>query len=253
MAEIKISCPQCSQHIQCDESYGGRQITCPQCQTAFTVPQLTPPKPVLSIAAKRTKTYLVNSGGNQCGPYTVEELKAYLESGKLEWSDLAWCEGMSQWQPLNGIIVPTAFSSPPPLPSSHRTAVDAGATDAAIHPAKRALLVVGIIISSLIGIIFLGLGLYVLLPSHGTSIIGFVFYISLSILYFYNGWNLHLASQGKKWRLFGHFLLILPLAILVEIVYPTPNKKKTNWYVVAGIILFVIGFFALMMKIFLSQ
>jgi GYF domain 2 len=121
MAEIKISCPQCGQHIQCDKSYGGRQINCPQCQTAFAVPQLAPPKPVFNIAAKREKLYLVNSGDKQCGPYTAEELKTYLESGELSWGDLAWCEGMSQWQPLNGIIVPTGLSStPPPLPQASK-------------------------------------------------------------------------------------------------------------------------------------
>ena len=38
MAEIKISCEHCGQHIQCDESYRGTQINCPQCQQSFQVP-----------------------------------------------------------------------------------------------------------------------------------------------------------------------------------------------------------------------
>ena len=118
MAEIKVSCS-CGQHILCDETYGGRQISCPQCQTAFVVPQVVQAKPTLHVAPPREKAYLVNSNGKQQGPFTVEELKPLLESGELAWEDLAWCEGMSNWQPLRGIIVPAGLaSSPPPLPSA---------------------------------------------------------------------------------------------------------------------------------------
>lgn len=133
MAEIKISCPQCEQHIQCDDSYGGRQINCPQCQTAFVLPQvIMQAKPAMRIAAQKEKTYLVNSDGKQCGPYTVEELKTHLEAGQFTWEDLAWCEGMSNWQPLNGIIVPAGLShTPPPLPSARLSAIRTSSSDGA--------------------------------------------------------------------------------------------------------------------------
>lgn len=39
MNEIKFSCPQCGQHIACDETYSGQQIACPNCQQALVVPQ----------------------------------------------------------------------------------------------------------------------------------------------------------------------------------------------------------------------
>ena len=119
MAEIKVSCSQCGQHFQCDESYGGKQINCPHCQTALVVPQMLQARPTLQVAQHQEKTYLVTSKGNQCGPYTVEELKTYLEAGQLAWEDFAWCEGMSNWQPLRGIIAPKGIAStPPPLPSA---------------------------------------------------------------------------------------------------------------------------------------
>lgn len=121
MAEIKISCSSCGQHIACDDSYGGQQIACPQCQTAFLVPQVVQAKPTLHVAPPREKAYLVNSNGKQQGPYTVVQLKPLLESGQLAWEDLAWCEGMSNWQPLRGIIVPAGLNTaPPPLPSARR-------------------------------------------------------------------------------------------------------------------------------------
>lgn len=43
MAEFKIICPQCKQHIQCDTSHVGLQINCPACQQAIIVPP-APPK-----------------------------------------------------------------------------------------------------------------------------------------------------------------------------------------------------------------
>jgi hypothetical protein len=57
MPEFKFSCPQCSQHIQCDDSYAGVQINCPSCNQAIVVPQapgaqaappVAPPPPPLS-------------------------------------------------------------------------------------------------------------------------------------------------------------------------------------------------------------
>ena len=38
MAEIKVSCSQCGQHIQCDEAYRGTQINCPKCNTPLLIP-----------------------------------------------------------------------------------------------------------------------------------------------------------------------------------------------------------------------
>lgn len=37
MAEIKISCEHCGQHIKCDEGHRGMQIDCPSCQQPFFV------------------------------------------------------------------------------------------------------------------------------------------------------------------------------------------------------------------------
>lgn len=38
MADIKISCPHCNQHITCDELWGGHELQCPSCQGTLTVP-----------------------------------------------------------------------------------------------------------------------------------------------------------------------------------------------------------------------
>ncbi|MEI6076279.1 MAG: hypothetical protein WCS94_11930 [Verrucomicrobiota bacterium] len=62
MPEIKVFCLHCGQHIQCDDSYRGIQITCPSCNHSFVVPQATrsvsspipPPPPVTSAPAPKT-------------------------------------------------------------------------------------------------------------------------------------------------------------------------------------------------------
>ena len=42
MADIKFSCPHCSQHITCDELWCGHEIQCPICQGALMVPAAAP-------------------------------------------------------------------------------------------------------------------------------------------------------------------------------------------------------------------
>ena len=62
MPEIKVFCLHCGQHIQCDESYRGIQITCPSCNHSFVVPQATrpvsqpipPPPPVTSATEPKS-------------------------------------------------------------------------------------------------------------------------------------------------------------------------------------------------------
>jgi DNA-directed RNA polymerase subunit RPC12/RpoP len=39
MSDIKFACPQCQQHIQCEEGYGGMEIACPACSTRIIVPR----------------------------------------------------------------------------------------------------------------------------------------------------------------------------------------------------------------------
>ena len=42
MNEVTFTCPECSQHISCDDSYRGDQVACPSCKTQIVVPQSEP-------------------------------------------------------------------------------------------------------------------------------------------------------------------------------------------------------------------
>jgi hypothetical protein len=44
MADIKFACPHCSQHITCDELWGGHQLDCPNCKNPLTVPAVAAPQ-----------------------------------------------------------------------------------------------------------------------------------------------------------------------------------------------------------------
>lgn len=43
MVDLKFSCPQCNQHIECNEAWAGHQIECPACHSGIVVPQIQRP------------------------------------------------------------------------------------------------------------------------------------------------------------------------------------------------------------------
>lgn len=57
-------------------------------------------------------------GDQQYGPYTIDEVRAYLASGQLSYSDLAFREGGTQWLPLStllGVAPPRPALLPTPV------------------------------------------------------------------------------------------------------------------------------------------
>jgi len=55
MADIKICCPHCNQHITCDELWGGHELQCPSCQGTLTVPtRAAAPAPTPVVTAPRS-------------------------------------------------------------------------------------------------------------------------------------------------------------------------------------------------------
>ena len=53
----------------------------------------------------------VNRSGEQFGPYTIEDLNAYLAQGSILPSDQAWYEGAAGWMPMDqvpGVVLPGA-------------------------------------------------------------------------------------------------------------------------------------------------
>ena len=62
----------------------------------------------------------IDRNGERYGPYSIEDINAYLANGTLLPTDLAWQDGMTDWLPvsqISGVVIPGG-SAPPSVPSS---------------------------------------------------------------------------------------------------------------------------------------
>ena len=57
----------------------------------------------------------VDRGGERYGPYSLEEVNAYLANGTLLPTDQAWQDGMAEWVPIGQIPGVTMAGDPPSL------------------------------------------------------------------------------------------------------------------------------------------
>lgn len=55
----------------------------------------------------------IGRNGERHGPYKEEDIRQWLRSGKVSREDLAWREGLADWQPL-GVLFPDEMPSEPP-------------------------------------------------------------------------------------------------------------------------------------------
>jgi hypothetical protein len=58
--------------------------------------------------------YLIHRGGQQYGPYSVEELRQFVTSGNILASDMAWAQGMPAWVPVSQILGGAPAPAPAP-------------------------------------------------------------------------------------------------------------------------------------------
>lgn len=65
-------------------------------------------------------TYLLAIGGQQYGPYSVEQLKAMIPTRQFTDQTLVWKQGMNNWQPANQVQELALLFAPatPPIPQS---------------------------------------------------------------------------------------------------------------------------------------
>ncbi|HSP46194.1 MAG TPA: DUF4339 domain-containing protein, partial [Chthoniobacterales bacterium] len=63
----------------------------------------------------------VGKGGQQLGPFSLEEVNRKLADGTFAGTDLAWYEGAAGWAPLSGVpgvvVAPAAAATPAPAPA----------------------------------------------------------------------------------------------------------------------------------------
>ena len=80
----------------------------------------------------------VGKGGQQLGPFSLEEINRKLADGSFAASDLAWYEGAAGWAPLSGVagvvIPPAAAVTPVPTPVPSPAPAPIAASPAPIRP-----------------------------------------------------------------------------------------------------------------------
>jgi uncharacterized RDD family membrane protein YckC len=55
----------------------------------------------------------IGRNGERHGPYKEDDVRQWLRSGQVSREDLAWYEGLADWQPLS-VLFPDALTSAPP-------------------------------------------------------------------------------------------------------------------------------------------
>jgi uncharacterized RDD family membrane protein YckC len=60
----------------------------------------------------------IGRDGERHGPYKEDDVRQWLRSGQVSRDDLAWYEGLADWQPLSVLFPDAVTSAPPPAPPS---------------------------------------------------------------------------------------------------------------------------------------
>jgi len=66
MSQFKFECPQCAQHLQCDEQFSGREIECPGCHVLMRIPPV--PGKTAQYAPESGKTWATFVPGGDVAP-----------------------------------------------------------------------------------------------------------------------------------------------------------------------------------------
>ena len=70
----------------------------------------TPPE----LVATETQ-YFVAIDGNSEGPFPIETIHAYVQSGKITHKTRMWTEGMEAWDEASNVVSDVFAKTPPPL------------------------------------------------------------------------------------------------------------------------------------------
>lgn len=73
---------------------------------------------IQTSSQNKPSQYFVVLGGQQSGPYSIDDLKVLLQQGRLQRNSLVWKEGMQQWVAAGSVdeLADIFGSAPPPLP-----------------------------------------------------------------------------------------------------------------------------------------
>lgn len=100
-------------------------------------------------------SYYLAVDGKQTGPFDEATIRQQVATGQRRADDLCWCEGMTDWQPIESVLnltTPPAVPPPPPVDAAD------GSTD--VSASKAAPLFLYIPVSRLVVLSVLSMNLY---------------------------------------------------------------------------------------------
>lgn len=83
------------------------------------------------MLAATAMNYHIARKGQQLGVFTADAVARKLATGDLDGTDLAWTEGMAEWQPIHSIaeISAAVAASPPPMAEERVSSGSFGSSD----------------------------------------------------------------------------------------------------------------------------
>jgi hypothetical protein len=82
----------------------------------------------------------IDRNGEQFGPYSVDECLSFLSEERLSDTDLAWREGMTEWQPLHQVLRVALEESPDSSEGSAASVGEAPASQSSLKKTMRVTL-----------------------------------------------------------------------------------------------------------------
>lgn len=162
--------------------------------------------------------YICKQGGQQEGPYSVDQIRQWISEGQLSSTDLGWHQGISNWLPLSAI---QELSSPPPIPTSSSNTSDKNGDGITPEIKKKyqrnSSLGVGI-----------GLILYVLggffASAYELNTLGGIVVLFGYILFVWGCYQ-YAKSKGYTWA-FGFLGILTILGLIILVLLPDKTKRK---------------------------
>ena len=183
------------------------------------------------------KEYLIASNGKQSGPYPEEVIRTMLEQRELQYADLCWTDGMTDWVSLESIF-PNPLGMPPQVPTQNlgETAHFAAPDHEEVRKAhiKHEASVKSIGVLYIVGATFLGIGVGASFFNNSENLpqntVGGIFLLLLLAAQFWTGLRVRKLEKGSRVMvglLSGLGLLAVPIGTLINayILYLVFSKK----------------------------
>ncbi|MDZ4286762.1 MAG: DUF4190 domain-containing protein [Prosthecobacter sp.] len=181
--------------------------------------------------------YHISKDGTQIGPFSEGEVRQKLAGGEIAGSDLAWHEGLPEWQALSSLLREPA-SGAPPIPSSAPVPppLFQGVSPMPAAQPSASGLAIGSMICGLLGLIIFITSLPAVIMGH----------IALSRIKT-SGGTIGGRGMAVTGLITGYMILALfPIAIIASLAIPTYNlitaqanqmKAATNCRQIQGMLL----------------